>query len=55
MGFFSKLFGGSTDTATEVVNDVKEVAAEKVEDAVETVKEGVEEKKDSCCGGNCGS
>jgi len=63
MGFFSKLSGGSADTATKVVNDVKEEVSEKAREAVDAVVEkaedaveaAVEEKKDGCCGGNCGS
>ena len=63
MGFFSKLFGGSTGAVKETAKDTKEVVSEKAEEAVDAMVEKaedaveavVEKKKDSCCGGNCGS
>lgn len=56
MGLFNKVketFTGSEDTAKETVNEVAETVSEKAEDAVEVTKSPVE-KKDGCCGGNCG-
>ncbi len=58
MGLFD-MFKSKTDSATDAVKEVASDAVETVTDAVKDVAddavEKVEEKKDSCCGGNCGS
>lgn len=57
MGLFDKAkeaLTGSADTAKETANEVVESVSEKTEDTVEVAK-AVVEKKDNCCGGNCGS
>lgn len=58
MGLFDKLkntFSGSDDTVKEVVSDKVETVTDAAKDLAEDAVEIVEEKKDSCCGGNCGS
>ena len=56
MGLLNKVketFTDSADATKETANEVVETVSEKAEDAVEVTKNNVE-KKDNCCGGNCG-
>lgn len=58
MGFFD-IFKSKTESATDSVKEVASDAIDTVSDAVSNVDddavEVAEEKKDGCCGGNCGS
>lgn len=57
MGLFSKVketLTDSTDTTKDIANEVVETVSDTAEDAGEVAKDTVE-KKDNCCGGNCGS
>ena len=61
MGLFGKIkevFSNSTNTTKEVTTEAVETVTGVTDDTVGVSKEVVEktaEKKDNCCGGNCGS
>jgi len=61
MGLLNKLkealSGNSSDTAKDVSSDAVETVTDTVKNATdETIKiTEIVEKKDNCCGGNCGS
>lgn len=57
MGLFDKIkntFSGSSDPVKDSTNDIAESVTDKVSDLAEEAVEVEKEKKDGCCGGNCG-